>query len=328
MVERLRKIGKERRHLAGVFQEPPSLSREEASGSVEVGPVADAGEDVVQVLVGPPRVAHAVRRDEREAERPASRDERLVAMLLLAEAMALELDVQPAGEDRAPTRELGARGVQTTRRERARDRSLVPSRERVQSDRVLAHRVGRNEGLPFHLSERAGGQEPAEVAVSAAVLDEKRQPRPARPRGGRRGGGRGGKKGGGGGRSTISPPGDESADAGGLRRLVETGRAIDAVGVDERHGGKTAPGGLFHEIFREGTRRRETKKADAARSSAYGRGPGAGAGRQSLRRRLSLRAPAATICPTSGPPRSRDGGPSGGESDGRERLSTRGRVWR
>ena len=56
--------------------------------------LADAGEDVVQLFVLRARVADAVGGDERQPFAPRIGDEHLVAVLFLADAMPLQLDVR------------------------------------------------------------------------------------------------------------------------------------------------------------------------------------------------------------------------------------------
>ncbi len=71
-------------------------------------------------------VAHAVRGDEREAERAGEVDERAVALLLVAEAVALQLDVEAAREDAPELVEKLPRRVGAVRPRAARgDRPLV-----------------------------------------------------------------------------------------------------------------------------------------------------------------------------------------------------------
>ena len=74
-VERLGEIGEERGHLVGALDVALAIDAEEPAGVVDVAPFADAGEDVVQLLVLGARIADAVRGDERQAQAPREIDE-------------------------------------------------------------------------------------------------------------------------------------------------------------------------------------------------------------------------------------------------------------
>ena len=64
-----------------------------------VGVVADRRQHVVERLVLRPGVAHAVGGEQRQAELAGEVDQGLVAVLLVAQAVALELDVEAAAEE-------------------------------------------------------------------------------------------------------------------------------------------------------------------------------------------------------------------------------------
>jgi hypothetical protein len=149
-----------------------ALRGEEAAGPIERHVVPDRSQDVVELLVLMPRIAHAVRRDERQLQRAGEIDERAVSVLLLPQVVALELDVEPARKDPAEAREEILRGVEASLPERARDRALVASGQDVQSLGVRGDLVERDGGLPLRLPERARGDQPAEVPVAGTGLDE------------------------------------------------------------------------------------------------------------------------------------------------------------
>ena len=165
-VECFGQVRKQSGHLGRAPEVPLALRGEEAARAVERRVVADAGEDVVELLVLLPRVAHAVGGKEREPQPPRDIHERLVAPLLLPETMPLELDVEPSREDRAEPFEQRPRRVGPAPRERASDGRLVAARRDVQPLRVRGDLFERDRGLALRLAERAGGDETAEVLDS------------------------------------------------------------------------------------------------------------------------------------------------------------------
>ena len=176
VVERLRQVREGRRHLLRAAEVAAALRGEQAPRGVEVRVVADAREDVVELLVPLPRVPDAVRRDERKPEAAREIDDGAVAVLLLAQPVPLQLHVEASGKDRAPFLELLRGRVDSSRRERAGEGPLVASRQNVEPRRVLRDLLAGDEPLPLLAAERAGGDEAAEVAVAGLVLDEEGEP--------------------------------------------------------------------------------------------------------------------------------------------------------
>ena len=160
---------------------PLALRGEQAPGPVERHVVADRRQDVVELLVLRARVAHAVGGEQRQAQPPREIHERLVAVLLLAQVMALELDVDAPGKDRRELLELFPRRVEPAARQRPRDRPLVAARQHVEPLRVRGDLVPRDARLALRLSERARRDEAAEVPVAGAVLDEEGELAVSRP---------------------------------------------------------------------------------------------------------------------------------------------------
>ena len=171
-VERPGQIGKEPRHLPRAFQMPLTLRREEPSRGVERRVVADRGQNIVQILVLRPGITRAVGREDRQAHSPRQVEEGPVAVLFLAQAMALQLDMEAAREDRGEPLESPARGVQPLARQRARCRPLLSARQAVKPLRVRRDLFPGRGGLSLGLSRRAGRDQAAKVLVAGAVLDE------------------------------------------------------------------------------------------------------------------------------------------------------------
>ena len=107
-------------------------------------------------------------------------DERGVALLLFAPAVALQLDVEPAGEDAASRSSSLARGVEAAVGESAAPPATRRRRSSVQPLGVRRHLLERHRGLALRLPERAGGDQAAEVLVAGAVLDEQGEARTLR----------------------------------------------------------------------------------------------------------------------------------------------------
>ena len=114
-------------HLGGALEMPLALRREKPSRAVERRVMADARHHVVELLVPGARVADAVGGQERQTQPAREVDERLVAVLFLAQAMPLELDVESPREDRGePLEKRHAR--RPGRRRKAPARRALPRR--------------------------------------------------------------------------------------------------------------------------------------------------------------------------------------------------------
>ena len=256
-VEGLRDVREELRHLGRALEVPLALGGEDPARAVERRVVADARHHVVELLVLLARVANAVRGEERKPQASREVDECRVAPLLFAQMVPLQLDVQPPGEDPGEPLEQRPRRVEAALPKRPRHWRLVPARRRVEPLRVRGHLLERHRRLALRLPERAGGDEPAEILVARAVLDEEREAR------------KGGRKG----RPYVSTlvgaglaPALQShlrphqrPDARRLRRFPEPRRAVDAVALDEGDGRDLEPRGLFDEVLRQrrGVQKRE-----------------------------------------------------------------------
>ena len=256
-VQRLGEVGEERAHLGCTFDMPLAVDAEELAGCVDVAAFADAGEDVVQLFVAGPSVTHAVRGDEREAEAAGQGDEGMIAMGLVAPVVALQLDMSARGKEAGqPLQRVLGRG-HAAAAEGVGERPFVAAGEAAQASRVLLDELPGEARLPLGVVLGAGSEELAEVLVALAVLDEEAEAG-----------------------AVIGVLGvglfqhqlraDERLDAGLLRRHEEAWRAVDAVALDEGHGGKVVRRGMGDEILGE---RGGVEEGEGARRSELGVGP-------------------------------------------------------
>ena len=119
-----------------------------------------------------------VRRNQRQIELVGKLDQVRLDLLLLHEAMAHELDIEPVRKDLAESRQEGARSLELAVEEEPPDRAGRPARERQQSLRPRGHLVQGDEGPPAAaaLNKGLAGQ-CREVAIAGFVLREQQQPR-------------------------------------------------------------------------------------------------------------------------------------------------------
>ena len=165
-------IGEQSRHLDGGFEVAFALAGQGAPGGVEIGVATNAGEDVEERLVSPLGVAHAVGGQEGQTQSSGQCRERLVALLLVTLAMALQLDVESAFEDAVQTVEGLSSGLDPAMREGVSDGAFVAAGQTVQSLGVLLeHRPGHRRFALGSIASR-GGEQATEVAVSPTTADQ------------------------------------------------------------------------------------------------------------------------------------------------------------
>ena len=97
----LRPIREQLRHLRRRLQVALGVVREALAGTVDVGLVADAADDVVERPILRRREADAVGREQRHVIRRGECDERVVVGFLVALQVALQLDVEPIAPEHA-----------------------------------------------------------------------------------------------------------------------------------------------------------------------------------------------------------------------------------
>ena len=122
-------------------------------------------------------VAHAVGGDQGEPEAGGEVEGGAVAVLLVAEPVALQLDVEAAGEEGGEAFEEVPRGVEAapTGGEGVRQRPLLAAGQAVEPLGVRGDQLPARPRLPLRPAAGGGGQQLAEVAVAGAVADEQGQ---------------------------------------------------------------------------------------------------------------------------------------------------------
>ena len=130
-------------------------------------------------------------------------------------ALQLDVDVEAAVDGHQPLEEI-ARALRVPPGQARRHRAPGAAREADQPRRVLDEIVEGGRALALGRAHLDAGQEPAEVLVPLAVLDQEREPTAVVER---------------------HLGADDGLEAEARARAVELGRAVEAVGVDERHGG-------------------------------------------------------------------------------------------
>src|SRR5207237_2029832 len=206
-----------------------AIRAEQTTGFVNVLTFTNARQHIMQFLVLGTRVTNAVRGDERQSHAAREVDECEIAMRLIATPMTLQLDVRFAGKDARDFVQQRLGILNAARGERPRERAFIAAGQASQSLRVLFDQLPRVRRRPFRSRHRAGGNQPAEILIAGAILDEQRDARVV----------------------VIDDElrSNERANAGLLRRAVKTRRAVNAVRVDERHRRYAARGGVIDEIL-------------------------------------------------------------------------------
>ena len=89
----LGQIGKQPQHLLRRFDIALAVVRQQTSGSIERAMVADAGEDIQNLALFRLGILRALRCQQRQSQAARQFDRRLIAGLLRAVVVALQLDV-------------------------------------------------------------------------------------------------------------------------------------------------------------------------------------------------------------------------------------------
>jgi hypothetical protein len=151
-----------------------ALGLDDGARGVEGDALADAGEDIGELFGLAAGVADPAGGDDGQPEAAGEVEHGGVAVLLVAQVVALDLDVEPVGEEVGEALELAAAGVETAVEQALGDEALGAAGEAVQAlgvDRDIGHG-----GAGLALGAVAGrfGEEAAEVGVAAAVGREER----------------------------------------------------------------------------------------------------------------------------------------------------------
>src|SRR5439155_24240932 len=167
----------------------------------------------------------------------------------LPRALAVAVDV-----DREAGTEDAVQPIEVGRAARARERPLGAAGEAVEAAGVLLDLIPRDQRLTLRVPERARGEEPAEVAVAGAALDQE----PELPR-----------------TRDRHLRADERADARAARGLEEARRAVDAAGVGECQRVVAERGGALDQILRQRGAGEEAERAPAAQLDVVSHGASA-----------------------------------------------------
>ena len=224
--DRVRQIGEELRHLRRRLQVALGVARQALPGAMDVGLVADAGEDVEQRPILRRGEADAVGREQRHVIRRGQRDERLVVGLLVALQVPLQLDVEAIAAEHADQAiEQPADAVPRVRRRARRGRPARQAAGRA-VEILEAERAAGRRDLALRRARLHPRDQAAQVAIAVARRDQHRQPPQARRMRAVR--------------LLLRADGqlgaDERLEPGLARRHVQARRAVDAVPIEHREG--------------------------------------------------------------------------------------------
>ena len=132
----------------------------------------DAGEDVVQLLVLVAGIAHTVGGHQGQVEPSRDIDERLVAVLLVAQSMSLELDVNASLEQMGQVEELSPGGVCTAHLQNMGQELSVSAGEAVEPRAVFLEVLPIDPSVTLGSPSSRTGQQSTQIAVANAVADE------------------------------------------------------------------------------------------------------------------------------------------------------------
>jgi hypothetical protein len=149
---------------------------EQTASGVEGEALANAVQHIGEVSILRPCITHSTGRHQRQPQTPREIDERLVAMLLGAQAMTLELDMQPVGEDAEQMLELTPGGVEAAVDEALGNYSFGAAGEAEQTVGVGFDLSPAGAGFALGPAARRFGEETTEVAIAPLVTREKREP--------------------------------------------------------------------------------------------------------------------------------------------------------
>ena len=131
---------------------------EEAARGIEGETLADAGKDIGEVTVLRPCVTDPAGRHQRQPQVPCKVDTCPIAMLLGAQAVALELDVEPVWEEMMKMFELSFGGLQTAVEQALGEDSLGTAGETEETVGVGLDLAPAGTGLSLGPAARGLGQ--------------------------------------------------------------------------------------------------------------------------------------------------------------------------
>jgi hypothetical protein len=196
---------------------------------VEVRLLADAREHVGHRPAPRTRVERLVGRHQRQARVAGEPHQAAEIALLRAVEVALHLDeAAVAAEDPAQPIEDSPRLLVVAARHRGGQRATAAAGEAHETPGVRGEIVEPDAPRPLRRGELEAGDEPAEVAIAVAVLDEHGQPRAVVER-------------------HLAT--DDRPHAGVLGRAMKASGAVHPVAIDQGDGGHPDARGLGHQRF-------------------------------------------------------------------------------
>jgi hypothetical protein len=170
-------IGKEHLHFAWRAKVAFATALEQTARGVEGEALANAAEHVGEVAVLRVCIAYSAGRHQRQTQASREIDKGLVAVLLGAKTMSLQLDVQPFGKDAVKVLELAFGGVETAVDETLGDDTLGAAGKTEEAVGVGFYLAPTGTGFALGPSACGLGEQAAEVAVAATITREQGQPR-------------------------------------------------------------------------------------------------------------------------------------------------------
>ena len=164
--ERLGQIGEQPPHLRRRLQVALGVAAQSPSRLRQRRLVADAGEDVVERAIGGFGEAHAVGREDRHVEGGGEIAQRVIVGFLVAEEMALELEIGAGAPEDAD------QAIDESADAERRAAQHGAAAERDEPGRVAVDLVERQRPFPLRRAQLRHGQETAQVAVAGLGFDE------------------------------------------------------------------------------------------------------------------------------------------------------------
>ena len=214
------KIREQPRHLGGRLDVALTVALQQPAGGGQRDFVADTGEDVQQFALRGDSVGGIVGGDDGDAEAARALNDRLVLRLFLAVVMALQFGAESVLAEDIEQARIGVRG------------------ETDQPAREFGKFLKSGGAFALRRAQFHAGDEAAEVPVAFAGSGQQ-------------------------GVGAAVGAGDFAADVGAHTGLlgchVETRRAVDAVTVQQRHGGHVEVGACAGKVFRHAGAFEETE---------------------------------------------------------------------
>ena len=228
--ERVGEIAEAPGHLEPALELPLAAAGEPAPGVIEIGLLADAREDVGHRPAPRTAIERLIAGEQRHAGRASQGDQASEVPLLGALEMSLDLhEAVVAAEDCHQPLEKPTRGVALALGHRTRQRTVRATGQAHEPTRVRRQIVEGDAAGALRRTELETRDQPTEIAVPVAVLDQHRQAGAI-------------------GQRQLAA--DERAHAGVLRGAMKAGGPVDSIAIDERQRRHPEPRRLRHERLR------------------------------------------------------------------------------